>query len=63
MMCATRKKKQNGKTIKKFNRIKEIPPEFCWFSPDQQISSLCTTLERLGSFKTEITMKKNELSK
>ena len=43
-----KKKKRNMKTIQKFNRIKEILFEFDKFSPDQQISSLCATLERLG---------------
>ena len=58
MMCATRKKKRNGKTIEKFNRIKDILSDFDTLSPDEHISSLCTTLERLGSLQTEITMKK-----
>ena len=49
MMCATRKKKRNGKTIEKFNRIKDILSDFDTLSPDEHISSLCTTLERLGS--------------
>ena len=49
MLCATRKKKRNAKTIEKFNRIKEILSEFDTFTPDEQITSLCATLERLGS--------------
>ena len=49
MLCATRKKKRNAKTIEKFNRIKEILSEFDTFTTDEQITSLCATLERLGS--------------
>ena len=49
MLCATRKKKRNAKTIEKFNRIKEILSEFDTFTADEQITSLCATLERLGS--------------
>ena len=48
--CAQQeKKKRNGKTIEIFNRIKEILSDFDTLSPDEHISSLCTTLERLGS--------------
>ena len=50
MQCAPRKRKRAADKIQKYDKINEIFSEFDCLSPDQQISSLCTTLERLGSF-------------
>ena len=49
MLCATRKRKRAADNIQKYDKINEILSEFDCFSPDQQISSLSATLERLGS--------------
>ena len=49
MLCATRKRKRAADKIQKYDKINEILSEFDCLSPDQQISSLCATLERLGS--------------
>ena len=49
MLCATIQRKRPEKTIEKFDKINEILSEFDNLQPDLQISSLCSTLERLGS--------------
>ena len=42
-------RKRPKKTVEKFDKINEILSEFDTLQPDLQISSLCSTLERLGS--------------
>ena len=49
MLCATIQRKRPMKIIEKFDKINEILSEFDNLQPDLQISSLCSTLERLGS--------------
>ena len=49
MVCATRKQKRAADKIQKYDEINEISSAFDCLSPDQQISSLCAILERLGS--------------
>ena len=49
MLCATIQRKRPKKTVEKFDKINEILSEFDNLQPDLQISSLCSTLERLGS--------------
>ena len=49
MLCATIQRKRPKKTIEKFDKINEILSEFDNLQPDLQISSLSSTLERLGS--------------
>ena len=49
MLYATIQRKRPKKNIEKFDKINEILSEFDNLQPDLQISSLCSTLERLGS--------------
>ena len=44
-----KQRKRSKMTIEKFKKINEILSEFDNLQPDMQISSLCSTLERLGS--------------